>query len=131
MASKGKSKKSKNIIQSFGYAFEGIFYALKTVNNLKIQLLFTLAVIVGGFFFKISIEEFLVCLVFIALVISLELVNTAIEDVVDIASPEIQPLAKRSKDVAAAGVLFSAIMSFIVGLIIFLPKGIEFIRSIL
>ena len=129
MALKGKSKKSKNLMQSFGYAFEGIGYALKTVNNLKIHLLFTLVVIVGGFFFEITTSEFLVCLVFIALVISLELVNTAIEEVVDLASPDINPIAKRAKDVAAAAVLFSAIMAFIVGIAIFLPRIIEFVRS--
>ena len=130
MALKGKSKKSKNLMQSFGYAFEGIGYALKTVNNLKIHLLFTLLVIVGGIFFELSPTEFYVCLIFVALVISLELINTAIEEVVDLASPEIHPIAKRSKDVAASAVLFSAVVSFIVGVSIFLPKIVEFVRSL-
>ena len=127
MGLKGKNKKSKNLMQSFGYAFEGVGYALKTVKNLKIHLFFALLVIIGGFFFQIEKTEFIVCLAFVALVISLELVNTAIEEVVDIASPEINPIAKRSKDVAAAAVLFSALISFIVGVSVFLPRVIDFL----
>ena len=130
MALKGKSKKSKNLLQSFGYAFEGILYALKTVNNLKIHLVFTALVIFGGIFFELSPSEFFICLLFVALVISLELVNTAIEEAVDLASPEINPIAKRSKDVAASAVLFSAFIAFIVGVSIFLPKVVEFVRSL-
>ena len=127
----GKSRKSKNLLQSFGYAFEGLGYALRTVNNLRIHLLFTVVVILGGMFFKISRMEYLVCLIFIALVISLELVNTAIEEAVDLSSPEINPIAKRSKDVAAGAVLFSAVIAFIVGCVIFIPKILMFIKGVL
>lgn len=124
-------KKSNNIFQSFGYAFEGLGYALRTVRNLRIHLFFTLLVVFGGMFFGISKMEYFICLLFVALVISLELVNTAIEEAVDLASPDINPIAKRSKDVAAAAVLFSAVMAFIVGLMIFVPKIITFVRGIL
>lgn len=128
MASKGKgkssinSKKSKNLMQSFGYAFEGIGYALKTVKNLRIHLLFTLLVTIGGIVFHITRMEYFVCLLFVALVISLELINTAIEEVVDLATEEIKDKAKRAKDCAAAAVLFASIVAFIVGVAIFLPK---------
>ena len=125
------SKKSNNLFQSFGYAFEGLGYALRTVKNLRIHLFFTLLVVIGGKFFGISRTEYFICLLFVALVISLELVNTAIEEVVDLASPEINPIAKRSKDVAAGAVLFSAAIAFIVGVMIFLPKVITFVRGVL
>ena len=125
------SKKSNNIFQSFGYAFEGLGYALRTVRNLRVHLFFTLLVVLGGKFFGISKTEYFICLLFVALVISLELVNTAIEEVVDLASPEINPIAKRSKDVAASAVLFSAAIAFIVGIMIFLPKVIIYVRGIL
>ena len=125
------SKKSNNIFQSFGYAFEGLGYALRTVRNLRVHLFFTLLVVLGGKFFGISKTEYFICLLFVALVISLELVNTAIEEVVDLASPEINPIAKRSKDVAASAVLFSAAIAFIVGIMIFLPKILIFVRGIL
>ena len=81
-----------------------------------------LIVIVAGFIFKISVMEWIVCLILFALVISLELINTAIETTVDIAMPEINEKAKYAKDIAAGAVLFSAIIAAIVGLIIFLPK---------
>ena len=117
-------KKSNNIFQSFGYAFEGLGYALRTVRNLRIHLFFTLLVVFGGMFFGISKMEYFICLLFVALVIS-------IEEAVDLASPDINPIAKRSKDVAAAAVLFSAVMAFIVGLMIFVPRIITFVRGIL
>ena len=81
-----------------------------------------LIVIVAGFIFKISVMEWIACLLLFALVISLELINTAIETTVDIAMPEINEKAKYAKDIAAGAVLFSAIIAVIVGLIIFLPK---------
>ena len=126
MESKGKNsvkrKKSKNLIQSFSYALEGLGYAFKTVKNMRIHLLFTLLVTIGGIIFHITRLEYFICLIFIALVISLELVNTAIEEAVDLASPEIHILAKRAKDVAAGAVLFASVIAFIVGCAIFLPK---------
>jgi len=126
-----KEKRSKNLLESFKHAFDGIGYALKTVNNLKIHLLFTLLVILGGLFFKIQPFEWLTCLIFIALVISLELVNTAIEEDVNLSTLEMNIRAKHAKDVAAGAVLFSAIIAFIVGCIIFIPKIITFVGGLL
>lgn len=120
-----KKRKSKNIIDSFKYAIEGLVYAFKSVRNLKIHSVFAFIVVVGGFIFKISVLEWLICLLFIALVISLELVNTAIEEAVDLAMPNIHPVAKVAKDVSAGAVLFSAIIAFIGGIIIFFPKVIS------
>jgi len=69
----------------------------------------------------------LVSLVLIGLVLMTEFFNTAIEYVVDLASPRIHPLAKAAKDTASAGVLIMAIISAVIGLLIFIPKLIEFI----
>ncbi len=126
-----KEKRSKNLIESFKHAFDGLNFALKTVSNLKIHLVFALLVICGGFFFKIKPFEWLTCLIFIALVISLELINTAIEEAVNLSTLEINIRAKHAKDVAAGAVLFSAIIAFIVGIVIFLPKVIAFIGGLL
>ena len=124
MALKGNKnkKKSRNLIDSFKYAFEGLFFGLKTVKNIRVHLFFTFLVVVGGIFFEITKVEWLICLLFISLVISLELVNTAVEETVDLAMPKIHPVAKIAKDVSASAVLVSAIMSLIAGFIIFLPK---------
>lgn len=115
-------KKRKKLRNSFKYAFEGIGEALKTEQNLKIHFFIMIAVITAGLVFKINAMEWIACVILFGLVISLELINTAIETTVDIAMPEKNEKAKLAKDVAAGAVLMSAIMAIVVGLIIFLPK---------
>ena len=125
MASKDKKKyKSKNIFQSFKYAFEGLVFGFKNTRNLQIDVCFVIVVTICGFIFKISLIEWVAVLLCFALVMSLELVNTAIEEAVNLAMPNIHPVAKISKDVAAGAVMMSALMTVIVGIIIFLPKFI-------
>ena len=111
----------QSLLKSFQHAFEGIIHTIKKERNIKIHLSFMCAVILCGFYFHITKIEWMICLILFALVLSLELVNTAIEAVVDLASPDIHPLAKLSKDAAAGAVLISAIISAIIGLMIFIP----------
>lgn len=118
---------NKRLINSFKYASEGIKQSYKGEQNLKIHTFIAILVIVFGFFLKISYFEWLVCLLLIGLVLMTEFFNTAIEYVVDLASPRIHPLAKAAKDTASAGVLIMAIISAIIGLLIFVPKLIDFI----
>ena len=115
-------EKSKNVISSFKYAFQGVFSAIKTERNLKIHISIMILVIIAGIFFKISKMEWIICIILFGLVIGGEMLNSAIETVVDIAMPEINPKAKFAKDVAAGAVLIFAISSAIIGLIIFIPK---------
>ena len=122
MALKGKKYKTKNVFESFKYASIGIFTGFKKTRNLWIDSLFFVAVISCGFIFNVSLIEWIALLLCCSLVISLELVNTAIEEAVNLASPEIHPVAKVSKDVAAGAVLISALFSVIIGMIIFIPK---------
>lgn len=132
--SKDRKKKildKKRLVDSFRYAFCGICEAYKGEQNLKIHTVIAILVVIFGFVFKISYVEWLVCLVLIGLVLMAEFFNTAIEYVVDLASPDIHPLAKLAKDTASAGVLMMAIISATVGLIIFVPEFIEFMRGIL
>lgn len=117
-----KMKDKKRLINSFKYAFEGIISALKTEKNMKIHVLIMILVIIFGIILKISKIEWIICIVLFGLVISLELINTAIENVVDLITQEINPKAKIAKDVAAGAVLVSAITSAIIGLMIFVPK---------
>ena len=134
MSAKSNDKKKhvildeKRLIDSFRYAFYGISEAYKWEQNLKIHTVFAVLVVLAGFILKISYVEWLVCLVLIGLVLMAEFFNTAIEYVVDLASPDIHPLAKLAKDTASAGVLMMAIISAIIGLIIFVPKVIEFVE---
>lgn len=121
----------KRLTNSFKYAFEGILQAYVGEQNLKIHTVIAVLVMIFGFILKISYTEWLVCLVLIGLVLMAEFFNTSIEYLVDLTSPEIHPLAKATKDTASAGVLMMAIISAIIGLIIFIPKLINFIGGLL
>ena len=128
---KGLKLDKKRLINSFKYAFEGILQAYVGEQNLKIHTVIASLVILFGLILKISYVEWLVCLILIALVLMAEFFNTSIEYLVDLASPEIHPLAKATKDTASAGVLMMAIISAIIGLIIFVPKLISFVGGLL
>lgn len=119
--SKDKMKK-KSLLKSFYYAGIGIYSAFLSERNMKIHVSIMLLVILAGFYFQISIPEWITCIILFGIVISAEIMNTAIETTVDIAMPEIHPKAKLAKDLSAGAVLVLAIISVIVGLLIFLPK---------
>lgn len=120
----------KRLKRSFRAAIEGIKATYLKEQNIKIHTIIAFLVVLFGFLLKISYAEWLVCLVLIGLVLMAEFFNTAIEYVVDLASPEIHPLAKAAKDTASAGVLMMAILSAIVGFLIFVPRAIEFIGGL-
>ena len=112
-------------IRSFGYAFKGIKAVFGKEANLNIHLIMAFLVVLCGFLFSISVTEWLICLLCFGLVISLEMMNSAIENVVNLISPEKHELAGKAKDIAAGAVLIAAICSAIVGLLIFVHKGWE------
>ena len=114
--------KSKKLINSFKYAIEGICEAFKTERNMKIHIFVMILVIVAGILLKINKLEWIICVLCFAMVIGGELLNTAIETVVDIAMPYKNEKAKIAKDVSAGAVLVFAIGAVICGLIIFVPK---------
>ena len=91
-------------------------------KSLKIHVFMMILVIVCGFLMKINYLEWIACIVCFALVIGFEMLNTAIENAVDLAMPEIHEKAKLAKDVSAGAVLFVSICSVVIGIIIFLPK---------
>lgn len=113
------------ITESFGYAFEGIRTGIRNERNMKIHCLAIIFVTLAGTLFQITAVQWCICLLLFALVASLELVNTAVEAVVDLVTEDKKPLAKIAKDTAAGAVLFAAIISVIVGCIIFLPYVLE------
>ena len=121
LTTQGKSK----FFVSVGHAIDGIEYAVNHERNVKIEMLFGILVSIAGFLFHISIFEWLVILLTIAMVITLEFINTAIERVVDLVTTDYKELAKSAKDVAAGAVLFMSLFSVIIGIVIFLPKVIE------
>ncbi|MEK4629415.1 diacylglycerol kinase family protein [Solibacillus sp. FSL R7-0682] len=116
---------ARKFIKSFRYAMQGIATATKE-QNLRFHLLSAIIVIIAGLLTDLSRTEWVIITLVIALVIGAELFNTAIERVVDLASPQIHPLAKQAKDIAAGAVLVFAGASVIIGLLIFLPKWFSF-----
>lgn len=117
--------------KSFYHAFCGIKDNVVRERNLKIHIMVMLIVILLGFLLKISTMEWMICLILFGFVISLELVNTAIEITIDIYIQEFNEKAKLAKDTAAGAVLVAAIISMIIGIIIFLPKCLEIVKSII
>ena len=106
----------------FLYALAGIVEAIKTERNVKIHLLATVIVIILGLYYKVSVVEWTILLLCIGSVISLEMLNTAIEKLCDLVMPEYNEVIKKVKDIAAGAVLFISIISFIIGCFIFIPK---------
>ena len=108
--------------QSLAFALAGLRHALRSQRNLRIHIAIAVAVVIAGSVLRISRTEWAVVVTLIALVIGLELLNTAIEALVDLASPAPHPLAKVAKDTAAGAILAAALGSVVAGLIIFLPR---------
>jgi diacylglycerol kinase len=106
---------------SFRYAFHGWGYVLRTQRNAWIHSLIATLVILIGLWLRISFQAWAILVLTIAMVFTAEFINTAIEAVVDLASPTHHPLAKVGKDVGAAAVLIAALAAILVGLLILGP----------
>lgn len=117
--------KNKKLINSFKFAFNGIGSSIRSERNMKIHFTMMILVVLAGIILNISMWEWITCFILFGLVISLEMVNTAIEIVVDLVSPTFNDRAGRAKDIAAGAVLVNAIVAFIIGLLIFLPKVLD------
>ena len=108
-------------IASFGYAFHGLLYALRTQRNARVHITIAILAITMGIVLHISTVEFAMIFVAITGVFIAEMFNTVFELCIDLASPEYHPLAKIAKDVAAGAVLLSAMLSVVIGLFVFGP----------
>ncbi|MBC7617297.1 MAG: diacylglycerol kinase family protein [Pedobacter sp.] len=114
----------ERFLNSFIYAFKGLIYAFKTQLNFKIHCVAAILAIALGLFVHLSIAEWVWIGMCIGLVMIIELLNTAVEVLVDLISPEKQPKAGAIKDLAAAAVLISVLVALTIGLFIFIPKFI-------
>jgi diacylglycerol kinase (ATP) len=112
---------NKNIVKSFGYAIEGIWHALKANRNLRIHFVIALIVLILSFVFNVSLFEKIILGIAIILVLMAEMINTAIEEMVDLITNEHRKEAKLAKDVAAGMVLTASIGAAVIGIIIFAP----------
>lgn len=109
-------------IKSLYYVFNGLKILLKEEHNFRIHIAVSIGVIIIGLLLHIALFEWMMLLIAIGLVLSLEAINTVLENLSDYISPGYNEVIKRIKDISAAAVFISAFASVTVGLIIFIPK---------
>ena len=126
-----KNKKSfKRFTQSFKFCYEGMKYAFYHEQNILVMMVVGIIALVLGIVFKLALSERLALILTIGVVLSLEMLNTAIEAVVDLVSPQKHPLAKVAKDAASGAVGIMSIFAAILGLMIFLPKFVMLFKGL-
>ena len=128
MGSKGKIKRT--FLASVKNCLEGINYTLNHENNFKREMIIGILVVIASLILKLSILEWVIVILLINFVLVCELINTALEKAVDLYTKEFNETAKIVKDVAGASVFVMSIFSAVIGMIIFLPKIVEFIKNI-
>lgn len=109
----------REFFKSFVYAVHGIRASLWDQRNLKVQFIIAIITILAGFYFGITATEWGLILLSIAAVMGLEMINTALESLVDLVTTERKPLAGKVKDVAAGAVLFASVIAVVIGVIVF------------
>ena len=116
------TQRSPSILDSFNYAFEGIIHVLRTQRNMRIHFAIAVIVLVVAIFADVTKLELVALLLAISFVLVAEMINTAIEGAIDVATSSFDPLAKLAKDIAAGAVLIAAINAVAVGYLVFSGK---------
>ncbi len=114
-------------IKSFGYSLDGLIYAYKYEQSMLIHVIATIAVIIANIVLNVAPTEWLITFIAIGMVLAAELINTAIEAVVDLVTLEIHPLAKIAKDCGSAATFVLAMMAGVIGFVIYIPHIIDII----
>ena len=112
-------RRPPTIVESFNFAIEGIIHVLRTQRNMRIHFAIAIGVLVAALAFDVSRLELIALLLAIAFVLIAEMVNTAIEAAVDVASTSFDPMAKLAKDIGAGAVLIAAVNAIAVGYLVF------------
>src|SRR5256885_4141299 len=115
-------RRTPSVLESFNYAFEGIIHVLRTQRNMRIHFLVAAVVLVVAFAAGVSKLELIALLLAIAFVLIAEMINTALEGAIDVATTSFDPMAKLAKDIAAGAVLIAAINAVAVGYLVFSGK---------
>jgi diacylglycerol kinase (ATP) len=108
-----------SLVESFNYAFEGIIHVLRTQRNMRIHFTLAVVVLVGALVSGVDKFELIALLIAIAFVLIAEMVNTAIEGAIDVATTSFDPMAKLAKDIAAGAVLIATVTAVAVGYLVF------------
>ena len=112
-------RRAPSIIQSFNYAFEGIIHVLRTQRNMRIHFAIALIVLIAGLAVDVSRLELIALLLAIAFVLIAEMINTALEAAIDVATTSFDPMAKLAKDIAAGAVLIATVNAIAIGYLVF------------
>lgn len=115
-------RKAPSILESFNYAFEGIIHVLRTQRNMRIHLIVAATVLVVAFAVGVSKFELIALLLAIAFVLIAEMVNTALEHAIDVATTSFDPMAKLAKDMAAGAVLIATATAVAIGYVVFASR---------
>ena len=127
MQPRNQNPKSR-IVDSFGFAFAGLRYCLRTQRNFRIHIAVAVLGTIAGLILGLGLIEWAVFATMVVMVLAAEMVNTMVESLVDLVTTEYHPLAKVAKDIAAGIVLLTAMASVIVGLLIFGPRLLALFR---
>lgn len=120
--------KDKTFLRGVGYCLEGIAYTFRDEKNFRIEVIIGILVVIASFIFKISLIEWIIVIFLITMVLVLELINTAFESMVDLYTQKYNEMAKATKDVIAGAVLVTCLFSFVIGMLIFVPRVLEVIK---
>ncbi len=112
----------KKTRDSIKYALCGIKYVFESQRNIRIQLIIMIVTYITGYVLNISSTEWLILILISTIILTLEIINTALEEVVNLVTDEYRKTAKHAKDTAAGAVLTASFFAVIIGLVIFLPK---------
>lgn len=127
----GKYQKTSSFWRSFGQAYRGILYSWKTQRHLQVHTFAASCVLAAAWWSRLSRVEWVLLLFAIGSVIAAEVMNTAVEIVVDLVQPNFHPLAGMAKDVAAGAVLVTAIQAVIIGIIVLGPSFFRWVTHFL
>jgi len=119
------TQRSRSRLQSFRHAFSGLWYVLRTQRNAWIHATITIAIIILGSWLGLERQDWAIIMIAICFVWLAEIINTALEAITDLASPEQHPLARVGKDVGAGAVLLASITAITLGLLILLPPLLD------
>ena len=114
--------RSPSVLQSFNFAFEGIIHVLRTQRNMRIHFMIAAGVLIGALIVGVSKLELVVLLMAISFVLIAEMINSALEAGIDVATTSFDPLAKLAKDIAAGAVLIATINAVAVGYLVFVDR---------
>jgi diacylglycerol kinase (ATP) len=114
--------RARTLLESFNYALAGFFYAISTQRNMRIHCLMAVLALILGYVMGLSAVELAILTLTVGMVIMAEMINTALEVVVDLVTQEYHPLAKTAKNVAAGSVLVTALVATVVGFLLFFDK---------